>query len=188
VLHPELLSESDKTNLIEAMDQLPGLVYTENLAQNSMQVITIGEGSINLKRVRNREYKAVHKDKNGFTTEYFKDVPTYIVIMASKESDLDTITLNIDTNNTANNFKGIIYVEGDILLESYFNFYGIMIVRGGSITVGDDVTAKINGVLITDTQTSIPGMTIKKDNTAVSQVGVYLPGCYEPVIDYRKIY
>lgn len=80
--------------------------------------------------------------------------------------------------NALGNFKlsGIIYVEGDLIICSDFEFNGILIVDG-SIRIDPSANMKVNGILLYKGEESIEDerLQLQYDFANIRKYGIYLP-------------
>ena len=187
LVSPSVLDEAGLEQLNSSLELLPGLAEEVELPDNRMLILEEGSIDMTLKKSGYNDYKA-SVICDGFTTEYWSIQPKYSIIQLSKREIYDTITLRIEANNNITGVKGIIYVEGDVIVESNFKLNGIMIIRGGSLTVADGASLVVNGKLISDQDLDTKGVQTFKALEIVAQVGIHLPGFYKPVIQYIKVY
>lgn len=187
LVFPSALDETGLELLNSSLELLPGISEEERLPDSRMLILEEGTIEMILKLSGLRDYKA-SVVCDGFPKEYWSIQPTYSIIQLSKHEVYDTITLNIEADNYVTGMKGIIYVEGDVIVKSNFKLNGIMIIRGGSITVAEGASLVVNGKLISDQEFDTTRILTYKALENVAQVGIHLPGFYKPVIEYIKVY
>lgn len=90
--------------------------------------------------------------------------------------------------------KGVLYIEGDLIIDQDFEFSGIIIVNGGSIIVNTvnkaaPIKPKINGmVLFRGESIERDDLIINYDQNSIYQAGSFLPGFIDIRIDTIKKY
>lgn len=100
-----------------------------------------------------------------------------------------TITLQIGDNEGTIELKGIIYVEGDLYINSDIKFDGILIVTGNIYTetnIGDK--SQIRGIILSDGNVEFNNIKIIYNRDWVYTYGVYLPEFIKPRLEvYKKL-
>lgn len=84
-------------------------------------------------------------------------------------------------------FRGILYVEGDLIINSDFWFIGILIVNG-NIIIKENLATKprIEGVLLYDKYLDLKDWNLKYVIDYVNRFGIYLPNFIEPKLQVYK--
>ncbi len=86
--------------------------------------------------------------------------------------------------------SGIIYIEGDLIISSDFDFNGIIIVKDGQIINESMKKCKIEGLLIMENIINYDEFVQKNDiirsRHLIYKYGTYLPGFLDPKIDIIK--
>ncbi len=96
---------------------------------------------------------------------------------------------NPEKSNKKIKLSGVIYVEGNIIISSNFEFNGIIIAKDGEIIINDNIDVDIIGMLITDNVINndfMEKVNIKYYRHFIYKYGTYLPGFIEPIIDVIK--
>lgn len=74
---------------------------------------------------------------------------------------------------------GILYVNGDLIINNNLNFQGIIVVNNGKIRVGDDVYFENDGLLISNNKDLIEtssNVKLKYNHDIIFEMGPYIPG------------
>lgn len=182
------LDEAGSVMLANAYQDLPGIAEAERL--NDKNLVTTESGNIQMSLVRKLntyDYKA-DLISDGFYKMYLSSDPTICIINLSRNAPSDIINLSMSGNNNTKVLKGIIYIEGDIVIETTTKFFGIIIIKGGNITVKEGATFDFRGKMISDSDVDTTRIKAANAYDVVSQVGIHLPGFYKPVIQYIKVY
>lgn len=162
----------DKLNLDSIPANIKGL-YTFDY--NKIIVKTNNSTLNNLTKVRNETQ----------VTESFGNEVFFII----KNNIYTPIELVIEDGNNGRvqDLYGIIYLEGDLVISSSFNFSGILILRGGDIIVNTTTKPKFTGIIITDGETDfIDDIDLKHNRWYIYKYGIYLPGFLDPRIEITK--
>ncbi len=122
-----------------------------------------------------------------------KDNSLFLILRQSKHYKP---ILEIGTSNLMKStdvIKGVIYVEGDIILYDNIQFCGIMIIEGGSVIVQGVGKPKINGMVILkdyqgDEKLLCESIDIDCDRNQIYQYGIFLPNFTEPNLYLIKNY
>jgi len=182
------LDEERSEMLATVYQDLPGIAEEEKLTDKDMVVTETGNIQMSLTRKLNtNDYKA-DLISDGFNNFYLASDPSSCIINLSKNNLADNIKLSISLNNNVKALKGIIYVEGDVFIESTTKFFGIIIIKDGTLTVKEGATFDFRGKLISDSDLDTSRIKAANAYDVVSQVGIHLPGFYKPVIQYIKVY
>ena len=113
------------------------------------------------------------KQRNGIDVveNFGKDV--FFIITNKIHSPIELI---IDDPITLN---GIMFIEGNLVINSTFNFNGILILKGefSTIVVQSDIKPKFRGIILTEGSNSfIDNIDLKYDSGYIYKYGTYLPG------------
>lgn len=184
---PSTLNEEELELLNSSLEFLPGLSEEDRLPDSRLLIFEEGSIEMVLTFSGYRDYKA-SVNCDGFLKDYCSIQPTYSIIQLSRREGYDTISLTLDGNNYIQGMKGIIYVEGNIIVKSNFKLNGIMIIKGGSIEVEEGASLVVNGKLISDQDLEMAGIQTYPSLENVAQVGIHLPGLYKPLIQYIKVF
>ena len=182
------LDEERSEMLATVYQGLPGIVEEEKLTDEDMVITESGNIQMAFSRKLNtNDYKA-DLITDGFNKFYLASDPSSCIINLSKNNLEDNIKLSISLNNNIKPLKGIIYVEGDVFIESTTKFFGIIIIKDGTLTVKEGAIFDFRGKLISDSDLDTTGIKAVNAYDVVSKVGIHLPGFYKPVIQYIKVY
>jgi hypothetical protein len=97
------------------------------------------------------------------------------------------VELIIDNNL---DLSGIIFLEGNLVINSKFTFKGIIILKGvdSNIIVNTTERPVLNGIVLTEGDTSFSDhIELKYDSGFICKYGIYLPGFLEPKLEVIKI-
>lgn len=87
------------------------------------------------------------------------------------------------------NLSGILYVEGNLIINQNFQFNGIIIINKGDIIVNTDISPSIMGMLIHRGEVeSIYDLNIVYNRDNVYYYGIHLPGFIYPQLEVIKKY
>lgn len=103
-----------------------------------------------------------------------------------------TLSIVSDEESDKVILKGIIYIEGDLIIQSDLEFYGILILQNGGIIVDTTNEVKIQGILLLHNYNDNLMEYEKIESTynleAIKTYGIYLPKFIEPNIQVIKSY
>ena len=114
-----------------------------------------------------------------------------IIIIKSSGEQISNFSIGEITNlDEKIDISGIIYVEGNIIISSNFNFNGIIIVNNGEIIVESNKKPRIRGMVIMDNLLNYNLFTEKVDivydRYSIYKYGTYLPGFIDLKINVIK--
>lgn len=138
---------------------------------------------------KNSTTNVIRTFRNGNKTQESEIKDDIMLVVKNK---LNTpITLNIGDSQQTNLIKlrGLIYLEGDIIIRSKFQFTGIIILNDGNIIVDTDARPLFKGIILTNAYTNLQDridMVTAYDE--VCKYGTYLPGFLQPRIEVVKKY
>ena len=133
-------------------------------------------------KTKNSSTDQLTKIRNG--TEQNEDIvklQTRDIFFVIKNKVYTPISMDIVQGNHYESLtlSGIIYLEGDLVINAGFNFTGILILKGvdSKIVVNTDSKPKFKGIILTEGDNSfIEKIDLKYDDGAIYKYGVYLPG------------
>lgn len=112
------------------------------------------------------------------------DDPVFMVVRNS--SHAEKALLKIDDKVY---FRGILYVEGDLIIRSPFRFLGIIIVKGDIIMdIDSNDKPDITGIVLHDGNLDLNEWKFNHNETTIHRYGIYLPNYIEPKLDTYKYY
>lgn len=128
---------------------------------------------------------------NTTGNKYVERINKNLVFIVGKKHRRENIELNIGKSdeNDKNKLSGIIYLEGNINIDTDFDFNGIIIVNSGEIILKEDSILNVNGMIIYCNNEI--EMELKENLNAnyslgqVQRYGNYLPGFFD--IDLERI-
>lgn len=141
--------------------------------------------NITLKKLNKSDYElAFHRD--SMESPYIERFNKKDIFFVCKKKENEDLNLILDDSGQNIQLSGIIYVEGNLIISSNFNFNGIIIVKNGEISVENSKTVKINGLVILDNVSNsfefIEKADILYNNSYIYKFGTYLPGFLQPNI------
>ena len=141
-----------------------------------------------IKLIRNSNDYNIECYRNGIKYPVEKKIfASDKVFLLVKQNNMGPNVYIVDLNGLED-FKlaGIIYVEGDLIICSDFEFNGILIVNG-SINVESSANMKVNGILLYKGEESIEDerLQLQYDFANIRKYGIYLPEFIK--LDIRSI-
>lgn len=89
------------------------------------------------------------------------------------------------------NLRGIIYLEGELVISDSFNLNGILIIRGddSQISINENLSKmpSINGALIFDGNFTYEFMEVSHYISNINRFGLYLPNFIDPSLSVFKV-
>lgn len=84
-------------------------------------------------------------------------------------------------------FRGILYVEGDLVITSCFRFLGVIIVNGDIIIDKELITKpRVEGALLYNGNLDIKDWDLRYQRVYINRFGIYLPNFIEPKLEVYK--
>lgn len=178
------LEESD----IETLDKLMELIkkdikdYNVNFSSNLMRIYA-----------DSRIISVILSDNNEVIIDYNNiklHTKNNLLVLENKFSkDTGLVIGSTSKKNDVIDLSGVLYVEGDLVINQPINFKGIMIINGGDIVINTDITSTIMGMIIH--RGEIVNMDkldliYHKDN--IYYYGIHLPGFMNPQLGVIKKY
>lgn len=131
--------------------------------------------------MENPSVQGLYKDEIFIIAKPFKDRPVNLFI-GTPEDD--------NSSNDKIDLSGIIFVEGNLVISQNFDFKGIIIIKGGTISVNPNTDCKIEGLIITeninDLDEFIKETGIIYSRHTIYKYGTYIPGFLDVKIDLIK--
>ena len=167
--YQELVDDISFDNLPSEIDGLNIFNYNKIILKNHnstlLKVVKVRNGLENIEVIKKQVFLNIRNDvHNSITTLEIND----------------PLTLN-----------GIIFLEGDLIINANFNFNGILILKGtdSKIIVNDEVDKpKIRGIIITEGETEfINKVDLKYDSGYIYKYGINLPGFIHPQLGVTKL-
>lgn len=163
-------------------------ICIKNIPSKMVGISTFDHGNISV-RYKNSSTNTIKTFRNGNKTSE-SEIKDDIMIVVKNKLNIP-ITLNIGDLEETNliKLKGIIYIEGDLIIHSKFQFTGILILNNGTIKVKGNAKPLFKGVILTKGH---PDFLEKIEMVAaydeVCKYGTYLPGFLEPRLEVVKKY
>lgn len=147
--------------------------------------------SVKIKRF-SRKYELLGKEESGqyvvideIKYDGFRSENVFLIV---KNDRTDSVRLETEGDI---NLRGIIYLEGDLVLADAFNLNGIFILRGGDsknlIVEEINIKSSIYGALIFDGNFTNESLEINHNIGTINRFGVYLPNFIEPSLSVFKV-
>lgn len=96
------------------------------------------------------------------------------------------INFHIDSPSKKTSMRGILYIEDDLIIDSEFIFYGIIIINNGKIIVNSEIKPQINGIIISNGEEgwiNSDRLIVNYDSFYIYRYGTYLPN----FLDYKFV-
>lgn len=196
ILGEHFLIEESLHDFNELLDNIIKNIDINNCGR-SLRIFgleTIDYETIVLNKVDKKNYQiqCFRNDLLVPRIENFSNNEVFIVIKNQINKPINLIIGSQDAVEDKIDMNGIIYVEGDIIISSAFNFNGILIVNNGIITVESKEKPNMKGIILLkdclDHDVLENKIDILYDSKIIYKYGTYLPGFIEPKIDVIKIF
>ena len=167
----------------------------ENISNNNLsnvlkKIYTFDHEVVKIEKGSN-DLKNIIKIRNGTETVETFEEELFLVM----KNELNIPTKLIIADDIV--FSGVLYIEGDIIIESDFDFSEIIIQKGvnnsiivdNTIKVDENKRPKISGIVLTEGNTSfIEFIEIVYESSCIYKYGIYLPRFLQPKILLIKKY
>lgn len=167
--------------------------YDCKLDSNSMKINSDEDISLELIKNTSRDNK-IFSEKQLTLDGDKKDIKFAYdsVILNLKENKEKTNTLRIGNPNNEGLIKlnGVLYIEGDLVIDQDFELLGLLIINRGSIIVNSGAKAKISGAVYYkgDENIDTGKIDIVYDQNVIYKEASFLPGFVDIKIDTIKKY
>lgn len=122
-------------------------------------------------------------------TEFFNTREVFIVCKKHSNGNID---FYIDEINNKRVLNGILYVEGDLHVNTNFKFGGMIIINGGKLVVEESKKFRIEGMLVyinNNEKINTPdNVDITYRPGVIYKYGIYLPGFLDIKLKSMKLY
>lgn len=178
----ELLENiSENVNLSNA--NIPPTMYGIETSNYNKIILTNEEG-------RNHEIACYRDHIMNPYVEKFNKTEVFIIARGLLGEKFDFYIGEPEMTGKPIKFSGVLFVQGNIIISSNFEFHGIMIVKDGEIIINTEAKPKIYGKIIFCDDFDCDYMN-EKANLVYSQdtsmkYGSYLPNFFEPKINLIK--
>ena len=129
-------------NIVTSNVDIPNTLYQMNSSSFSDIVLERSGNDFQISSFR--------KNMTEPYIERFTNKNVIIILKHREEEPINFFIQNSDENKDTINLSGVIYVEGNVLISSDFEFKGIIIVKNGEIKIDPIIKPKIKGIMITD--------------------------------------
>lgn len=168
---------------IEIPEQSNGLIGIETMDYDNIKFIKNLDNRIDIEFFRNDIEEPI-KRVSLVDNEIFllaRNNYVYPTLSIESEKDADKLTL-----------KGILYIEGDLIIHGDFEFYGILILNNGQLLMEPSSQVKIEGVLLLNSYCGnfldSKNIQINYNLDEIREYGVYIPKFIDPKIQVIKSY
>lgn len=176
----KVVSKLNNNDVVDFIENLGKKISTDNLPSNITGIKTFDKDYINI------DYKNITYNTLKYTGKT-SDI-TEEIFLVIKNKLYTPIILHIgEINKNKIKLKGVIYLEGDLVISTEFQLNGILILKGGQIIVNTDTKPLFKGIIITDGEEDYEDIiTIQTNYQDMCKYGLYLPGFIEPKIEIIK--
>ncbi len=187
----ENLKENYSEKFYSLIRKIEREISDYDFLSSTEKINTSGNIEIDKKSIR-KNYREDGEDMySEIITNYkpYNRVP--LNIFKDKTIDKANLQFGESGNNEPIRFKGIVYVEGDIVIEQDVEYEGIIIVNGGDIIVNSESIFKVNGMIIHSEGEVVGDIRFEKNQNlrkSIYSFGSYLPGFIESNINVIKKY
>lgn len=127
-----------------------------------------------------------HEDEEVIEETIYKTLNNSRInfILVRNQSPNNKARFHIDDNVY---FRGILYVEGDLVISSYFHFLGVIIVKGNIIIDGNlQIKPRIDGALLYNGDLDLSNWDLRHLINNITLYGIYLPNIIEPKLEIYR--
>lgn len=85
--------------------------------------------------------------------------------------------------------KGVLYIEGDLIINQDLDFEGVIVINNGNLFVENDINVKIMGIILYrgEEDLDLESIDVIYDKNLIYTYGSYLPGYINPRVELIKI-
>lgn len=175
----------DKFNLF--MDEISyNKIDFDNLPSNLTGIQLYDYERVRMEKSSTNSYRIISKefmseDKKLLTTRSNTD-RVFMIVNNSQSNQRAKLYIDEDVY-----FRGILYVEGDLIINSNFRFLGVVIVKGNIIfNKVLESKPRIEGIILYDGDLDLNDWNLKYDRTNINVFGISLPNFIEPKLEVYK--
>ncbi|WFA09684.1 hypothetical protein [Tissierella sp. Yu-01] len=158
-------------------------IHINDLPEGIKGIHTYDHNILKLRKVDSK-LKELIKIRNEVESIETFDKDIFLIIKNKINTPVELI---IDNNL---DLSGIVFLEGNLVINSKFTFKGIIILKGvdSNIVVNTTERPVLNGIVLTEGDTSFSDhIELKYDSGFICKYGIYLPGFLEPKLEVIKI-
>ena len=197
VLTPSLVEDKDRKSLIETLETIQKDISIFNCYRPTKmfgaEFTDYDRITLSRKGSNDYEISSTRETMTNPFVERFDKRELFLVAKSYMDKPVDLFIGDPEQTNQSNDaieLYGVIYVEGNIIISSKFNFMGILIVKDGKIIVDSIERPKIHGLImgenIGNSEDFIEEADIINSRHVIYQFGTYLPGFLDIKIDRIK--
>ena len=174
------------------MSYLKEEIRLPNLPSGIMEVETINYEHIRI--VKDSSQKTIIEFfRNNMVEPVKKEVLKDEDIFMLLKNNYVTPTLSIESDKSSDKMvlNGVLYIEGDLIIHSDFEFHGILILDNGQIYIDPSSRVNIEGIILLNNYNGIPleeMIQIDYNFDIIRKYGIYLPKFIDPKIQVIKSY
>lgn len=194
ILYPNILDEKYKGNLKDLLKVINENISIHN-CYKSEDMFALESTSFN-RLVLEKEDKdnyTIYSTREAMENPHIEGFNKKEIFIVAKKNGSEKLEFLIGNPNLGSNnieLSGILYVEGDIIISSKFEFKGIIIVKDGKIINTSINKPKIYGLVIADDIENYNDF-VEKNNIigskyVIYKYGTYLPGFLDPQLTMIK--
>lgn len=195
-LSEESLSELEKVMFLEFMEQMEqeNWDYDCNVNTNSRKINIDKNSDLKLlsKNIRDDLFSKKRSIQNvGLGNEKIVDFTYESIIVHLKRDNIENRSLTVGNLEDKGLIKmnGVLYIEGDLIINQDFEFLGLIIINNGNIIINSEKKPIINGMLLYKGDTiDIDSITLVYDQKNIYKSASFLPGFLDIDIDVIKKY
>lgn len=190
VIHPDYLDFEQQEELINLISTIEKDINLNKLLSNIYGISTFDFESIVVNTIKNNDLELNYYRNDTlikteqYITKHLKYVNDFLIIMKDKFDN--NVNFHIDSPSNKTTMGGILYIEGDLIIDSEFIFNGIIIINNGRIIVNSEIKPQINGIIISNGEEgwiNLDELIVNYDSSYIYRYGTYLPN----FLDYKFI-
>lgn len=158
--------------------------YDCNMTGSMKRINTNGIINIDNEFIRRKDREYGH---NKILSDY-AGKKILLNIDKKKIDGISRLEIGTEGNKELIKLTGIIYVNGDIVIEQDFDFKGIIILNNGNIIVNSPKTPRVHGMILHRGDVNIDDIDIIGEQKLIYEYGSCLPGFINPKIEVIKKY
>lgn len=190
------LSIVERELFLEFIDRIENenCEYDCNLDGNSKKVNINENISLELDTITTKSNKLFSKKKFIINSDMKKDLSVFehhsmILNLKRNESENKNLIVGELDNKNLIKMNGILYIEGDLIINQDFEFSGLIIINNGSIIINSSNKPKVNGsIYYKGKDMDLNKIDIRYDQEAIYKEGSFLPGFIDIEIDTIRRY
>lgn len=188
ILSPTTLKSEDLNDYNKLFYNIEENISIENsnLPSTMVGIYSSDYDNIKINKGKNNYEAFYYREDQLLKTQIINKNEVFILIKNNLNKPINLTLGDVESGDNLS-ISGVIYIEGDVVINSNLIFNGIIILNKGNIFLDSQINVKINGVILIDDEDSLPdNLEVIYNRSNIYLYGTYIPGFLNPRIEIVK--